>query len=122
MRAATARSTQSGRRPMLRMALAYAGVCSSPGTRFGSNARISAASGSFATCGRKKSKIELKPVSLSPGIARTFVEHFLLTNGFKELVDDGYLIASELVTNAHRGRPGKRGLAAPQTQFREPRS
>jgi anti-sigma regulatory factor (Ser/Thr protein kinase) len=45
-------------------------------------------------------KIELKPVSLSPGIARTFVEHFLLTHGFKDLVDDGCLIASELVTNA----------------------
>jgi anti-sigma regulatory factor (Ser/Thr protein kinase) len=50
-------------------------------------------------------EIELKPVALSPGIARTFVAHFLLSHGFAKLVDDGILIASELVTNAIAAAP-----------------
>jgi anti-sigma regulatory factor (Ser/Thr protein kinase) len=50
-------------------------------------------------------KIELKPVALSPGIARTFVAHFLLSHGFANLVDDGCIIASELVTNAIAAAP-----------------
>ncbi len=50
-------------------------------------------------------EIELRPVPQAPGRARAFVRHHLTELGFPELVDDGVLIAVEIVTNAAREAP-----------------
>ncbi|HZB31786.1 MAG TPA: ATP-binding protein [Streptosporangiaceae bacterium] len=50
-------------------------------------------------------EIELCPVPQAASQARAFVRHQLTEFGFPELVDDGALIAVELVTNAVREAP-----------------
>lgn len=47
----------------------------------------------------------LLPVVQSPEIARVFVRHWLVLLGYPELVDNGCLITSELVTNVIRHVP-----------------
>jgi anti-sigma regulatory factor (Ser/Thr protein kinase) len=51
-------------------------------------------------------EIELSPVPQAPGQARAFVRRQLLELGLPKLVDDGTLIAVEMVTNAIREAPG----------------
>jgi anti-sigma regulatory factor (Ser/Thr protein kinase) len=50
--------------------------------------------------------LELCPVPQASGQARAFVRRRLTEFGFARLVDDGMLIAVELVTNAAREAPG----------------
>jgi anti-sigma regulatory factor (Ser/Thr protein kinase) len=45
-------------------------------------------------------EIRLEPDDQAPAAARRFVRHHLVELGFPRLVDDGVLIAVELVTNA----------------------
>jgi anti-sigma regulatory factor (Ser/Thr protein kinase) len=49
--------------------------------------------------------ITLFPVAQSPEIARVFVKHQLLSLGLPELVENGCLIVSELVTNVYEHVP-----------------
>jgi anti-sigma regulatory factor (Ser/Thr protein kinase) len=49
--------------------------------------------------------ITLFPVAQSPEIARVFVKHQLLALGLPELVENGCLIVSELVTNVYEHVP-----------------
>jgi anti-sigma regulatory factor (Ser/Thr protein kinase) len=49
--------------------------------------------------------IELSPVPKAAGQARAFVRRQLIVLGFPTLVDDGVLIAVEIVTNAVREAP-----------------
>jgi anti-sigma regulatory factor (Ser/Thr protein kinase) len=50
-------------------------------------------------------EIELCPIPKAASQARAFVRHRLTELGFSKLVDDGALIAAELVTNAVREAP-----------------
>jgi serine/threonine-protein kinase RsbW len=50
----------------------------------------------------KHREIELKPDDQASGEARTFVRRHLADLGFARLVDDGVLIAAELVTNSYK--------------------
>ena len=52
-------------------------------------------------------RLKLYPDPQSPGIARTFVRHHLLSLHRPDLVEDGCLIVSELVTNAIRETPNR---------------
>lgn len=54
---------------------------------------------------RKRLRLRLLPVPQSAGIARTFVRHHLVSLGHPHLIDDGCLIASELVGNAIAAAP-----------------
>jgi anti-sigma regulatory factor (Ser/Thr protein kinase) len=47
-------------------------------------------------------EIKLDPTDRAPAEARGFVRHHLADLGFPKLVDDGVLVAAELVTNAFR--------------------
>jgi two-component sensor histidine kinase len=53
-----------------------------------------------ATEGRARLEVTLFPVPQSPGLARTFVRHQLISLGYPELVENACVIVSELVTNA----------------------
>jgi anti-sigma regulatory factor (Ser/Thr protein kinase) len=55
-------------------------------------------------------RLKVYPVPQSPGIARTFVRHHLISLGHADLVEDGCTIASELVTNAIRETPEREVL------------
>ncbi|WP_222722724.1 ATP-binding protein [Actinomadura alba] len=57
--------------------------------------------------GRTRLEVTLFPVPQSPGLARTFVRHQLISLGHPELVEDACVIVSELVTNAIAETPGK---------------
>jgi anti-sigma regulatory factor (Ser/Thr protein kinase) len=53
-----------------------------------------------AAQGKARLEVTLFPVRQSPGLARTFVRHQLISLGHPELVESACVIVSELVTNA----------------------
>lgn len=55
-------------------------------------------------------RLKVYPVPQSPGIARTFVRHHLISLGHPDLAEDGCLIVTELVTNAIHETPNREVL------------
>ncbi len=52
-------------------------------------------------------RLKVYPIPQSPGIARTFIRHHIISLGLAELVEDACMIVTELVTNAIRETPGR---------------
>src|SRR4051794_12346437 len=65
-------------------------------------------------------RLTVYPVPQSPGIARTFVKHHLISLGHADLAEDACLIVSELVTNAIRDAPEQEVLVYVSRQDGDP--